>query len=375
MIRDLSDPAAAAVLARHGRYWRNGQEDPGATTARYAPPDGDAVGASDRPLFQMSQAAPMGDTAQPYRLEPPPPIDRKSYRDGLERGFDTHGLLDGDYVRVVGTGIASETLVGCTIMVSGGTNWAENCFTDFGQLDNYHVRDSVWCQRLLDNTRAAVDAVDTDRYPFGCMAFRGPVDMAEAMMGGPALCEASMDDPAGLKHLLSRITDIIIEVGVAQSELLPRYDGGQFCSYRVWTPGSTVTLTLDGACLFSPAHYDDLFLPFDRRICEAFQSPFVHLHAAARQHFEAWTDIPNLGLQCVVDQAYLPAGHNQPIGPQIPELLEDFAKIRRRASLMLYGYWDSAWLTLVRDELPASGCAITGMNEDPETLRRLLHDG
>ena len=368
MIRDLADPAAAAVLARHGRYWRNGHEDPGATSARYAPIDADG----DTPLFQMNQATLMADTAQPHRLEPPSPLDPAAFRDGLERDFDAHGLLDGDYVRVVSTGIASEVLVGCQIMVSGGTHWAENCLTDFRQLDDYRVRDTVWMQRLLDNTKAAVDAVDAERYPFGCMAFRGPVDMVEAMMGGPAMCTAAVDDLEGLKHLLARITDIIIEAGLAHSDLLPRCAAGQFNSYRLWTPGRTVTLTLDGACLFSPAHYEDLFLPFDRRVCEAFETPFVHLHAAARQHFDAWTAIPNLGLQCVIDQAWLPEGRNQPIGPQIPELLSDFERIRAHASLMLYGYWNGEWLALARDRLPASGCAITGMGEDPEALRRVV---
>ncbi len=368
LIRDLTDPAAAAVLARHGRYWRNGQEDPGALSARYAPVDANG----DTPLFQINRATLMADTSKPHRLEPPPSLEPTAFHEGLERGFDEHGLLHGDYVRVVGTGVASEVLVGCTIMVSGGTHWAENCLTGFRQLDGYRVQDTVWCQRLLDNTKAAVDAVDAARYPFCCMAFRGPVDMAEAMMGGAAMCTAAIDDPEGLKHLLARITDIIIEVGLAHSSLLPRYATGQFNSYRLWTPGRTVTLTLDGACLFSPAHYEDLFLPFDRRICEAFESPFVHLHAAARQHFDAWTGIPNLGLQCVIDQAWLPEGRNQPIGPQIPELLSEFERIRNHASLMLYGYWNDESLAQVRDRLPASGCAITGMGKDPEAMLRVV---
>ncbi len=369
MIRDLLDPAVGDLLARHGRYWRNGQPqpEPWRPSATFAP-----AAIDPRPLFQMNHAAPMADTAEPHPLTPPLPLDVAAFRRHVEGDFDEHGLLDGDYFRVLGTGVASEVFVGCRIMVSGGTHWAENCFTDFHQLDDYRVRDTIWFQRLVDNTRRAVDGVDAERYPFGCGAFRGPVDMVEAMMGGPAMCEASIDDPAGLKHLLGRITDIIIEVAQAHGELLPSCAGGTFNSYRIWTPGRTVTFTLDGACLFSPAHYEDLFLPFDQRLCEAFETPFVHLHAAARQHFDAWTEIPNLGLQCVVDQAWLPEGRNQPIGPQIPDLLDDFFRIRQHKSLMLYGFWTEAWLQAVRDHLPASGCAITGMSQDPESLRRSI---
>lgn len=375
VIRNLADPRFADVVARHGRYWRNGQPAPPRPwkpTATFAPPEGDRPGAGtdegDRPLFQLNRAAPLTDTPEPHALEPPAPLDGAAFRERLARDVDAHGLLDGDYVRVVGTGTASEVFVGCRIMVSGGTHWAQNCFTDFRQLDGVRVQDSLWYRRLLDNTRRAVDSVEPGRYPFSCCAFRGPVDMAEAMMGGAALCEAAVDDPEGLKHLLARITDIIIAVGSAHIDLLPRHEGGTFNSYRLWTPGRTITLTLDGACLFSPAHYEELFLPFDRRLCEAFDTPFVHLHAAARQHFDAWLDIPNLGLQCVVDQAWLPEGRNQPIGPQIPELMADFERIRRRKSLMLYGYWTEAWLRAVCDGLPASGCAITGMTQDPPAL-------
>ena len=370
MIRDLSDPAVGDLLARHGRYWRNGQPEPEPwlPKATFAP----AIDGDPRPLFQLSPAVSLVDTPDPHVLAPPPPLDGPAFRDHVERDFDTHGLLDGDYFRVIGTGIASEVFVGCTISVHAGTHWAENCFTDFRQLDGYRVRDTIWYRRLLDNTRCAVDSVEAEGYPFCCAAFRGPVDMVEAMMGGPAMCEAAIDDPEGLKHLLARITDVIIEVGLAHGALLPSRAGGWFNSYRIWTPGRTITFTLDGACLFSPAHYEDLFLPFDRRLCEAFETPFVHLHAAARQHFSAWTEIPSLGLQCVIDQAWLPEGRNQPIGPQIPDLLDDFDCIRRRKSLMLYGYWTEEWLRAVSDHLPPSGCAITGMTADPQALHRSL---
>ncbi|MBT3344113.1 MAG: hypothetical protein HN712_01230 [Gemmatimonadetes bacterium] len=372
MITDLTNPAVAPIVERHGRYWRNGQPVPPAPwdpTASFAPDDR----LDPKPLYQFNAASPMGETTEPHILELPAILDSAAFGEQTRRRYDEDGLLNGDYFQIIGTSIPSETLVGCDIRVSGGTHWAENCFTDVHQLDAVDPLSSVWAQRLLENTRRAVDAVDTTRYPFGCMAFRGPVDMIEAMMGGAAMCEMAVERPQDLKHLLARITDITIAVGRAHSDLLPGFADGWFNSYRLWTPGRTITLTLDGACLFSPAMYEDLFIPFDRQICEAFDTPFVHLHAAARQQFDAWLDIPNLGLQCVVDQATLPEGHNQPIGPQIPELLEDFSRIRQRKSLMLYGYWSESDLRLVLDHLPASGCAITGMHEEPERLADLIN--
>jgi hypothetical protein len=357
VIRDLSDPGAAAVIRRHRDYWHNQDE---------------AVPGGGMPLFQFRAAQPLVPTPDPHYLEPPPPLDPTGFRDAIERGYDQHGLLADDLLRLVGTGITSEVLVGCRVAVRAGTHWAEPCFTGWDQLDRYRVQDTVWHQRLLENTHRALDAVDGQRYPFCCGAYRGAVDMAAAMLTAERLCGAVLDEPAGLKHLLARITDVTIETAVAHGRLLPRHQGGQFNSYGMWTPGRTVTFTTDAACLFSPAFYEEFFLPCDQRLCAAFETPFVHLHASSRQHFEAWAAIPHLGLQCVIDQAWLPEGRNQPIGPQLPELLDGFAAIRARKSLMLYGYWDEASVDLARARLRPGGSAITGMTVDPGALRSRL---
>lgn len=353
MIRDLSDLRVDALIQRHRNYWWN-QDNP------LAP----------RPLYQVVKAYAMADTINPHQLEPPSLLDQESFRSSIEKMYDEHGLLNDDLFRLVGTGISSEVLVGCHIAVRAGTHWAEPCFTDWNQLDHYRVQDTIWYQRLLENTQRAVEALGTEKYPFCCMAFRGAADMAAAMLTAERLCDAVLDHPEKLKELLAHITDVTIETAVAHASLLPRHQGGQFNSYGIWTPGRTVTFTVDAATYFSPSCYEDIFLPFDQRLCAALDTPFVHTHASARQHFPGWLEISNLGLQCVIDQAYLPEGLNQPIGPQLAELLADFQTIRRRKSLMMYGYWDEPTLQLALDQLPTGGCAILGMVEDPAAIRQ-----
>ncbi|MDP6698188.1 MAG: hypothetical protein QGH25_00945 [Candidatus Latescibacteria bacterium] len=354
-IGDLQDSRLDAIIDRHRSYWYNGEGD-------------DAP--SRRPLLQVNPPHVLEGSLESHYLEPPPPLDRARFRDSHEKIYAEHGLLRDDLFCSIHTGIPSEVLVGCRVVQRAGTHWAENCLKDWGQLDDYRIRDAPWHQSLLDNTKRAVDAIDSDKYPFCCMAFRGAVDMVEAMMGGERLCTAVVDNPRELKNLLARITDITIETAVAHSALIPTYKGGQFNSYGIWTPGRTTTFTLDGGCLFSPACYEEFFLPCDQRLCAALDTPFVHLHAAARQHFSAWAEIDNLGLQCVIDQAWMPEGENNPIGPQLPELLPDFKAIRGRKSLMLYGYWDEEAIDLASTELDPVGCAITGMVLDPAAIRR-----
>jgi hypothetical protein len=355
VIRDLSEPGAAEVVQRHADYWHNRE---GTTPA------------GRRPLLQFRPAQPLVATPNPHYLEPPPPLDGDGFRDSVLKGYDEYGLLADDLIRMVGTGITSEVLIGCRVAVRAGTHWAEPCFRDWRQLDAYRVRDTAWHRRLLENTRRALEAVDSARYPFCCGAYRGAVDMAAAMMTAERLCDAVLDQPAQLKHLLARITDVTIETAVVHGELLPRHRGGQFNSYGIWTPGRTLTFTTDAACLFSPGHYEEFFLPCDQRLCAAFDTPFVHLHASSRQHFALWARIPNLGLQCVIDQAWLPEGRNQPIGPQLAELLADFQAIRQGKSLMLYGYWDDHTIDLALAELEPGGSAITGMVDHPDAMRR-----
>lgn len=348
MIRDLADPRAKTIVERHRIYWKNGD--------------------SPKPLFQFRQAASLGDTPNPHYLEPTL-LNVRAFADAVERSYDQEGLLSDDLIRMVGTGITSEALVGCRIAVRQGTHWAEPCFRSWDQFEGYDVKKTAWFQTLLDNTKRAVDTLDTSKYPFCCMAFRGAVDMAEAVMKGERLCTAVFEFPRELKEILARITDIVIETALAHSALLPSYQGGFFNSYGIWTPGRTVTFTMDGACLFSPACYEEFFLPCDVRLCEAFDTPFVHLHAASRQHFLTWAAIPNLGLQCVIDQAWLPdTDSNHPIGPQIDELLPLFKEIRRSKSLMLYGYWEEDTIDTAMMELAPGGSAITGMVRDPDAM-------
>ncbi|MBI2194801.1 MAG: hypothetical protein HYU36_22705 [Planctomycetes bacterium] len=353
-IRDLTDAKAAAVVERHRVYWENG----------------DAPAA----LFRViGQPSPLADTPRPFYLQPES-LDVERWRETVERGYDAHGLLYDDLFRSLAVGFPSEALAGCRIRVSGGTHWAEPCFTSWDQYDHFRLADSPWFRLWMENTKRAVDALGPHRYPFCCCFYRGPVDLASAVLTATGLLEAVLDRPREAHHFIGRLTDILIEAATTHASLLPAFKGGKFNSYGTWTPGTTVTFSVDNACLFNPRLYEEFFLPHDLRLCQAFERPFAHLHASARQHFRGWTEIPHLGLQCVIDDAVTPDGRKViPIGPQLHELVADFQAIRKKKSLMLYGYWDEATIELALAELsPAGGLALDMRVADPEGIRRHL---
>ena len=349
-IRDLTDPLADQVIERHRVYWENGD--------------------SPRSLFRvLGKPTPMGDTPTAHYLEPQP-LDAAAFKKSIEQSYDAHGLLHDDFIRSVHVGGPSEALFGCPIRVSGGTHWAEDCFTSWDQYDHYKLEDNPWFRAMMDNTRRAIDALGTEQYPISCGFNRGPVDLAVAVLTATGLVEALIERPAQAAHFIDRLTDILIETATAGADLQPFHRGGKFNSYGTWTPGTTVTFSVDSACLFSPAMYQEFFLPNDIRLCEAFDRPFAHLHASARQHFSDWADIPNLGLQCVIDDAVLPETHEVlPIGPQLVELLPDFKRIREKTSLMLYGFWDEARIDAALAELSPGGLSLDIRVMDPDAIR------
>ena len=360
MVRDLRDPAAATVIRRHSDYWNR------------VPGKG--------PLLRLygQPAAPQGD--EPPAPEPPPPpprpydlpepLDAAAFRAETEERYDRTGLLADDFINMVQFRLNTEVLIGCPV-VEGVTNWAEPCFTDWHQLDGYRVQDSVWYQRMMDNLGRAIEAVDPQTYPFAGANMRGPVDMARAMLGGDLLCAAVFDHPDELKSLLARITDVIIETCEAHSALLPLYEGGQFNSMGIWTPGRSPAFSVDSAWMFSPACYQDFFLPCDIRICEAFDTAMVHLHSASRQHFVTWAqELPKMGLQCSVDELWLPTGERKCLGPSMGDLIPLFAQVCEHTSFLIFGYWDDDVIERAIQTMPRQGYAIWGAVRDPEAVRQ-----
>ncbi len=354
MVRDLRDPAAEVIVQRHRDYWLR------------TPGKG--------PLFRLygqpRQQEDPPDPPPPRPVEPPEPLDAAAFRAETEERFDRAGLAGEDFINGVQFQFSSEVLVGCTV-VESSTRWAEPCFTDWHQLDGYRVQDTLWYQRTMDNTRRALDAVDPQTYPFYCANLRGPVDMARAMLGADMLCAAVYDHPEELESLLARITDIIIETLEAQSALLPFYEGGQFNAHGIWTPGRSPSFSVDSAWMFSPSCYQDFFLPCDIRICEAFDTPVVHLHSAARQHFVTWAqELPKAGLQCSVDELWLPTGERKPLGPPLGDLIPLFAQVCEHTSFLIFGHWDDDVVDRAIEMLPRRGYAIWGPVRDPEEVRR-----
>ncbi len=354
MIRDLKAAEWQAVHQRHQDYWNH------TTTTPLFRVHGHPVHVVD------DEPAPPQPPPQPY--QPPELIDKETFRAQTEAQYDNHGMLADDFTRAINPVLHTEVLVGCPV-VQGVSNWAEPCFSDWGQLDGYRVQDTIWYQRLIENTQRSLEAVDPATYPFNCLGIRGPVDMARGMLGADVLCAAVYDYPQQLKNLLGRITDIIITTEQAHSRLLPLHEGGQFNHEGVWGPGLNAAFSVDAAWMFSPAIYEEFFLPCDARFCDAFDSTVLHLHSASQHLFHLWAPVPKLALQCSVDELRLSTGERKPLGLPFDELFPRFQVICESTTLMIDGYWEQELIDRAIAQLPPGRFSIRGGVPDAQALR------
>ena len=235
MIRDLKAPESDAVIGHHDDYFHRAS----------------GIG----PLFRLGgqpirreREEPPAPVPPPRSYEPPDPLDEAKFRTEIEETYDRDGLLQDDFIRMIQTHFNSEVLVGCPVL-EGVTRWAEPCFTNWHQLDDYRVQETIWYKRIMENTRRA-------------------------------------------------------------------------------------------------------------------------LHSASRQHFLAFAEIPKVGLQCSVDEIWLPTGERKNLGPSMGELIPLFESMCERTTLMIDGYWEDDVIDQVVETLPQKGYAIRGSVEDPETVRR-----
>jgi len=354
MIRDLKTAAWPAVHQRYKEYWNH---------------------TGTMPLLRIHGLSvhkvddePAAPQPEPQPYEAPELIDRAAFRAQTEDSYDRHGMMADDFIRGISPQLHTEVLVECPVL-QGVSNWAEPCVTAWNQLDDYVVEQTIWYQRLIENTRRSLEAIDPETYPFNCLGIRGPVDMARGMLGAEVLCAAVYDHPQELKDLLERITDIIIATEQAHSRMLPLYEGGQFNHEGVWGPGLNAAFSVDAAWIFSPATYEEFFLPCDARFCDAFDSTVLHLHSASQHLFHLWAQVPKLALQCSVDELRLSTGERKPLGLPFDKLFPRFQVICQHTTLMIDGYWEQELIDRTIAELPAGRFSIRGGVPDVQALR------
>jgi hypothetical protein len=219
--------------------------------------------------------------------------------------------------------------------------------------DDWHARPDQgfaprleWLDKLLEFLRYIVSEFSPSR----CLAApdmiaRGPGDLLVAMLGTERCYLELYDHPDEIARLLERITDLYIEWGKTQLEVIPRFMGGYCNQYGLWTPGPIVRTQEDYAVNISPEVFRKFILPCTRRVVEAFEWQVVHTHSAT--HLAEWlVDLPGLtALEFAID----------PSGPTLDELLPRLGRILERVPVIVLGSLSQRQVDFLARELPGGG--------------------
>jgi hypothetical protein len=252
-----------------------------------------------------------------------------------------------------------EAICGVTprLHVKANSIWAgfgQGIWPDDWWAKGYQVKvNNEWLKLLIESTRYCVEEFSDTFAIAQTSIMRGMMDIAAALMGDKNVIIAMYEHPDEFHALMDRLTEICIMVMKAQNDIIPCFHDGFVNAWGVWAPGTVTRHQEDEAAYISPKFYREFIMPYDRKLCQAFDYTTIHFHSAHHIHGDVVTDIPELGaLQFSLEP---PPSY----GPTLKEWVPLWSRLIRKKPLIL-----QAW-NLTRDqinyvlrELPSQGLLL-----------------
>jgi hypothetical protein len=247
-------------------------------------------------------------------------------------------------------------IVGCQLQVStiGNTVYPLPC------LDNrWHERsnekilmDERWLDKLLEFT----DYIVEHFHPYYLVNpgyQRGPGDLLYNIMRTENMITGMHTHPKEMKDLLSRLTDIFIQVTKAQLNATPKFEDG-YCipQYGIWTPGTCTRSQEDyPTTILSPKLFKEFIVPCEKRIAESFTYSFIHVHSGSARLAELLTEIDALGaIEICFD--------GPPFSSGVEKLLPLLKRLQKKKPLIVSGVINPKEFDILVKELSPRGLLI-----------------
>ncbi|MBN1933756.1 MAG: hypothetical protein JW934_03775 [Anaerolineae bacterium] len=173
-----------------------------------------------------------------------------------------------------------EAMLGCPLTMTEGHIWVERYEGDLEQLARrgINLAQNPWFDLYVEFLRQ-LEARLGDRYPVTANTlFRGPSDLAAALMGVQEACVGWIQQPALMARLMRVCTDANLVVIEAGRKLLASFAGGFMSGFGIWTPDPVVRAQADHSSLLSPRMYKAQVLPYDLEVIRACPSCIFHIH-------------------------------------------------------------------------------------------------
>ena len=349
------------LLQRHTAFWRREKVDRPLITVRpFAP-------LTHRRLPLADGTTTEGDVELKPGMINPDGINKVEQRRAAEGRLNLGGSFSarGAYERIPWV----EAILGCPIWADSdsGSIWSEAYLPDARAPHSFDLSEkNLWFQKLKDAVRYLVEHNDGS-YLVAHTLMRGPIDIVRAIIGDVPLCLEVLDDPAGIRDLLEEVTPLFVQIGKAQTALIPPFHGGYCSQFGIWAPGTVVRTQCDMSSTTSASIYAEQFLPYDERICREFDYSVIHLHSGFLHTVDAILEreLP-MAIEIALDTGSTPVTTR--------DVVPIARKILERKPLLLEGQMSAADLAYVLANLPAAGlyvCAYIPEEELP-AARRLV---
>lgn len=190
-----------------------------------------------------------------------------------------------------------EAMLGCPIMVSGETIWAEERKASWEELHDLSLTDdNGWLIKYLEFlAKLSEDA--KGEYPVGTSVLRGVTDLIGVLRGYSEALIDCMERPDKVKALANRCTEAIMKANNKQYEVIKPFHGGYFIEqFSVWAPDKIVRMQNDATGVYSPHLYKDLIQEFDQMIASSFPYALIHLHPTSFFLLDSFLEIEEINL-------------------------------------------------------------------------------
>jgi uroporphyrinogen-III decarboxylase len=146
--------------------------------------------------------------------------------------------------------------------------------------------------KVLDYTVYLANQSD-GRFPIRMTDIQSPLDAAYLIWRSEDFLVAMFTNPAEVHHLLSMVTDLIIDFIMAQRELAPEFIP---CHYpSIFMPdGLGIAISDDALAILSPSLYEEFGLPYVTRLAETFNGIFIHSCGDFSHNLANLAKVPNL---------------------------------------------------------------------------------
>ena len=244
-----------------------------------------------------------------------------------------------------------EAIAGCPVVAGDGAIWAEPFLESYSNRARVELNiTDPWLSKLVEFTESMVQLAD-GRFPVALPQTRGPLDTLAAMRTPERMCLDLVECPDEVFTILGELTDLWIGVNEAVLGVIPPFHGGYSTRMHMWAPGKAVTLQNDISTLISPRMYEELVLPWDRKITGRFPYHCFHMHSTEHHQVDVLLGLEDLtAIELTLEHTIG--------GPQLDTVLPAVRRILDEKPLLLCAldFETAEWCL---SELPGAGLCVT----------------